>query len=273
MRLSCRFCAGVLCMTVSLTLSCALPCYSSRGCSSCRQGGHCRTQPEGTRSPTTGVPPHHLHAACLSSPTLQCTACLPLCPVSWCTHLTTKLSHGHWPSPHWQKIAEQKAAEAKKELPEGWRRVESRSRKGEFVYENIHTEERQAWFPDAPAREELSAPPAPSMTAEEAKKEELKKKNAAALAARKYVVSMPMPLCPRSRPHCRVAPCPLCSKRLALTTDVSVCPLTLTLSSSCLAHSTLQGQGGCPQSQGGRASTPRRVDSDRIQVETWRDSV
>eukprot|EP00035_Acanthoeca_spectabilis_P003965 m.97204 g.97204 ORF g.97204 m.97204 type:complete len:380 (-) comp12391_c0_seq1:7940-9079(-) len=83
------------------------------------------------------------------------------------------------------KIAEQKAAEAAKELPEGWRRVESRSRKGEFVYENIHTEERQAWFPDAPAREELSAPPAPTAGTEDTKKEELKKKNAAALAARK----------------------------------------------------------------------------------------
>jgi hypothetical protein len=32
-------------------------------------------------------------------------------------------------------------------LPEGWKRVESRSRPGEFVYENIYTEERQAWLP------------------------------------------------------------------------------------------------------------------------------
>lgn len=54
------------------------------------------------------------------------------------------------------------------------------------MYENIHTEERQAWFPDAPAREELSAPPAPTAGTEDTKKEELKKKNAAALAARKY---------------------------------------------------------------------------------------
>lgn len=83
-----------------------------------------------------------------------------------------------------KKIAEMKAAEASKELPEGWRRVESRSRKGEFVYENIHTEERQAWFPEAAAAEELTAAPVP-MSAEEAKREELKKKNAAALAARK----------------------------------------------------------------------------------------
>ena len=34
---------------------------------------------------------------------------------------------------------------------QGWRKVESRSRPGEFVYENIYTEERQAWFPDTPA--------------------------------------------------------------------------------------------------------------------------
>merc|ERR550514_173148 len=49
-------------------------------------------------------------------------------------------------------IAAAKEAEAKKELPEGWRRVESRSRPGEFVFENVHTEERQAWFPDGPAK-------------------------------------------------------------------------------------------------------------------------
>ena len=39
-------------------------------------------------------------------------------------------------------------------LPEGWRKVESRSRPGEFVYENVHTEERQAWFPTDAAKEE-----------------------------------------------------------------------------------------------------------------------
>lgn len=39
-------------------------------------------------------------------------------------------------------------------MPEGWRRVESRSRPGEFVYENIHTEERQSWFPEIAAAEE-----------------------------------------------------------------------------------------------------------------------
>ena len=36
-------------------------------------------------------------------------------------------------------------------LLQGWRKVESRSRPGEFVYENLYTEERQAWFPDTPA--------------------------------------------------------------------------------------------------------------------------
>merc|ERR1719183_1775449 len=50
-----------------------------------------------------------------------------------------------------------KAAEAKAALPEGWKRVESRSRPGEFVYENIHTEERQAWFPTEAAVEVSAA--------------------------------------------------------------------------------------------------------------------
>ena len=49
------------------------------------------------------------------------------------------------------KQATQREEESSKPLPEGWRRVESRSRPGEFVYENIYTEERQAWFPDQPA--------------------------------------------------------------------------------------------------------------------------
>ena len=34
---------------------------------------------------------------------------------------------------------------------QGWLRVESRSRPGEFVYENQVTKERQAWFPTEPA--------------------------------------------------------------------------------------------------------------------------
>lgn len=45
--------------------------------------------------------------------------------------------------------------EITKPLPDGWRRVESRSRPGEFVYENIYSEERQAWFPDSPAEKPL----------------------------------------------------------------------------------------------------------------------
>ncbi len=51
-------------------------------------------------------------------------------------------------------LAQMKEEEKSKPLPEGWRRVESRSRPGEFVYENIHTEERIAWFPTEPAKEE-----------------------------------------------------------------------------------------------------------------------
>ena len=34
-----------------------------------------------------------------------------------------------------------------KALPDGWNKVESRSRPGEFVFENKHTGERQAWEP------------------------------------------------------------------------------------------------------------------------------
>eukprot|EP00052_Salpingoeca_macrocollata_P010711 m.83111 g.83111 ORF g.83111 m.83111 type:complete len:458 (+) comp17694_c0_seq3:130-1503(+) len=83
-----------------------------------------------------------------------------------------------------QKMAEQKAAEASRPLPEGWRRVESRSRPGEFVYENIHTEERQAWFPEVAASEEASAPLV-AQNEDDKKKEELKAKNKAALEKRK----------------------------------------------------------------------------------------
>jgi hypothetical protein len=74
-----------------------------------------------------------------------------------------------------------KAAEAAQELPAGWKRVESRSRPGEYVYENLNTEERQAWFPDAPAQE-VSVP---SIDPESADKAALMAKNKAALAARK----------------------------------------------------------------------------------------
>lgn len=81
-------------------------------------------------------------------------------------------------------LAEKKAQEAARPLPAGWRRVESRSRPGEYVYENIHTEERQAWFPDAPAPEEASAPLI-AQSDDQAKKEALKAKNKAALEKRK----------------------------------------------------------------------------------------
>ena len=69
-------------------------------------------------------------------------------------------------------------------LPEGWRRVESRSRPGEFVYENVHTEERQAWFPDVAATEEVKAALV-AQSADEAEKQARIAKNKAALAARK----------------------------------------------------------------------------------------
>lgn len=54
------------------------------------------------------------------------------------------------------KEKNRKALEARKKakdalLPAGWKRVESRSRPGEYVYENEFTEERQAWFPTEPA--------------------------------------------------------------------------------------------------------------------------
>lgn len=50
---------------------------------------------------------------------------------------------------------EQKDADAKRKLPAGWKRVESRSRPGEYVYENTFTDERQAWFPEEPAAKPL----------------------------------------------------------------------------------------------------------------------
>lgn len=81
-------------------------------------------------------------------------------------------------------LAAKKQEEAQKELPAGWRRVESRSRPGEFVYENVHTEERQSWFPDAPAPEEAAAPLV-AQTEGDAKKQALKEKNKAALEKRK----------------------------------------------------------------------------------------
>jgi len=74
-----------------------------------------------------------------------------------------------------------KDAEAKAVLPEGWKRVESRSRPGEFVYENIHTEERQAWFPVVAAVEESAAQ---AMGTGDSAKAALMAKNKAALAKR-----------------------------------------------------------------------------------------
>jgi hypothetical protein len=56
-----------------------------------------------------------------------------------------------------------RAAEASLELPDGWKRTESRSRPGQTVYENIFSGERQAWFPDTPASD-------PAMSADDAKK-------------------------------------------------------------------------------------------------------
>lgn len=79
-------------------------------------------------------------------------------------------------------IAAKKAAEDAKALPAGWKRVESRSEPGSFVYENIHTEERQAWFPDVEAPEEVSAAP---VSAADADRAALIQKNKDALAARK----------------------------------------------------------------------------------------
>jgi hypothetical protein len=74
-----------------------------------------------------------------------------------------------------------------KRLPDGWKMVESRSRPGEFVYENIHTEERQAWFPTEPAvkidTKVYSQDPAP--VAEGALSDEAKERNRRALEARK----------------------------------------------------------------------------------------
>lgn len=81
-------------------------------------------------------------------------------------------------------LAKMKEEEATKPLPEGWRRVESRSRPGQFVYENIHTEERIAWFPTEAAQEEASQQLV-AQDADAAKKEALKQKNLAALAKRR----------------------------------------------------------------------------------------
>eukprot|EP00043_Microstomoeca_roanoka_P018819 m.205220 g.205220 ORF g.205220 m.205220 type:complete len:272 (-) comp16894_c0_seq1:165-980(-) len=84
-----------------------------------------------------------------------------------------------------EKLRKQRA----ERLPEGWRMVESRSRKGEYVYENIHTEERQAWFPTEPAVKidpaKFDEDPAKSTVPESGLSEEAKERNRRALAARK----------------------------------------------------------------------------------------
>jgi hypothetical protein len=81
-------------------------------------------------------------------------------------------------------MAKSKEDEKTKPLPEGWRRVESRSRPGEFVYENIHTEERIAWFPTETAKEE-AGPALVAQNEDAAKKAALKEKNRLALEKRK----------------------------------------------------------------------------------------
>eukprot|EP00052_Salpingoeca_macrocollata_P008411 m.66715 g.66715 ORF g.66715 m.66715 type:complete len:266 (+) comp16580_c2_seq1:85-882(+) len=58
-----------------------------------------------------------------------------------------------------QKEKNRKALEAYKKkmeanLPAGWKKVESRSKPGTFVYENEFTEERIAWIPTEPAKKE-----------------------------------------------------------------------------------------------------------------------
>ena len=76
------------------------------------------------------------------------------------------VSNTMWPHPslvsHQSEIdAQHKQAELAKKvdtpLPDGWRKVESRSRPGEFVYENIYTEERQAWTPTEAASIECAS--------------------------------------------------------------------------------------------------------------------
>ena len=47
-------------------------------------------------------------------------------------------------------------------LPEGWKRVPSRSRPGAFTYENQYTKERISWVPDRPASRKMKdLPPEP----------------------------------------------------------------------------------------------------------------
>lgn len=82
------------------------------------------------------------------------------------------------------RLANMKEAENTRPLPEGWSRVESHSRPGEFVYENVHTEERQAWFPEEAAEEEVHAPLV-AQSEDDGRKTALKARNRAALEKRK----------------------------------------------------------------------------------------
>jgi len=61
-----------------------------------------------------------------------------------------------------QAARKRKAEENPDGLPDGWRKVESRSKKGHFSYENKHTKERIGWVPDRPAsKKPKMLPPAP----------------------------------------------------------------------------------------------------------------
>lgn len=72
-------------------------------------------------------------------------------------------------------------------LPEGWKTVQSRSRPGEVVYENVYTEERQAWYPTEAARKpaELAENQEVSASAKKGISAATKERNKRALAARK----------------------------------------------------------------------------------------
>ena len=68
--------------------------------------------------------------------------------------------------------AAEKDAKSKLSLPTGWTRVASTSRPGETVYQNQHTGDKQAWFPDAPAvTPAIPVGATPEETAKEAMKE------------------------------------------------------------------------------------------------------
>eukprot|EP00730_Choanoeca_flexa_P018475 TRINITY_DN8985_c0_g1_i4.p1 TRINITY_DN8985_c0_g1~~TRINITY_DN8985_c0_g1_i4.p1 ORF type:complete len:279 (+),score=88.29 TRINITY_DN8985_c0_g1_i4:240-1076(+) len=86
-----------------------------------------------------------------------------------------------------RKALEQLRKSRAERLPEGWKMVESKSRPGEYVYENVHTEERQAWFPKEPAVQVDAKvyDQEPKTAPEGALSEAAKERNRKALAARK----------------------------------------------------------------------------------------